>query len=76
MTVAGYSWDLYTGYNGAMRVYSFVAPNGPYNSFTADVKEFFNYLVKNESFPESQQYMLSKSDISTLAQAKRLLSLQ
>ncbi|KAK4041929.1 concanavalin A-like lectin/glucanase domain-containing protein [Parachaetomium inaequale] len=58
VTVAGYSWDLYTGYNGAMRVYSFVAPNGPYNSFTADVKEFFNYLVKNESFPESQQYML------------------
>lgn len=45
-----------------MRVYSFVVPaaKAPYNSFTADVKDFFNYLVKNESFPESQQYMLSK----------------
>jgi xyloglucan-specific endo-beta-1,4-glucanase len=60
--VAGYTWDLFTGYNGAMRVYSFVVPNGqPIYSFTADVKEFFNYLVKNYNFPESQQYMLSTS---------------
>lgn len=42
-------------------MYSFVVPNGkPINSFTADVKEFFNYLVKNHNFPESQQYMLSE----------------
>jgi xyloglucan-specific endo-beta-1,4-glucanase len=64
VTVAGYSWELYTGYNGAMRVYSFVAPKDPYYTFTADVKVFFDYLVKNESFPESEQYMLSKSLIS------------
>lgn len=59
--VAGYTWDLFTGYNGAMRVYSFVVPNGsPIYSFNADVKEFFNYLQTNQNFPESQQYMLSK----------------
>ncbi len=44
-----------------MRVYSFVVPAGsPIHSFNADVKEFFNYLVKNQNFPESQQYMLSE----------------
>jgi xyloglucan-specific endo-beta-1,4-glucanase len=59
--VAGYTWDLFTGYNGAMRVYSFVVPEGkPIYSFSADVKEFFKYLVQNYSFPETQQYMLSK----------------
>lgn len=57
--VAGYTWDLFTGYNGAMRVYSFVVPNGsPIYSFNADVKEFFNYLTTNQNFPASQQYML------------------
>lgn len=57
--VAGYTWDLFTGYNGAMRVYSFVVPEGkPIYSFGADVKEFFNYLVQNYSFPATQQYVL------------------
>lgn len=57
--VAGYTWDLFTGYNGAMRVYSFVVPNGsPIYNFNADVKEFFKYLVQNQNFPESQQYLL------------------
>lgn len=36
--LAGKTWDLWTGYNGAMRVYSFVPPAGQViRSFSADV---------------------------------------
>lgn len=42
-----------------MKVYSFLAVNGPLTSFTADVKLFFNYLASNQGFPASSQYMLS-----------------
>ncbi len=73
--VAGYTWDLFTGYNGAMRVYSFVVPKGnPIYSFTADVKEFFKYLVTNQNFPESQQYMLSELPRSVELPSLRVVS--
>lgn len=76
MKVAGYTWDLFTGYNGAMRVYSFVVPNGsPIYSFTADVKEFFNYLTTTQNFPASQQYMLSELARSAKLTKKPFLSL-
>ncbi|KAK0389966.1 hypothetical protein NLU13_3539 [Sarocladium strictum] len=56
--IAGYSWDLYTGWNGRMRVYSFLSAQGSLNFFSADVMLFFNYLTKNYQFPASRQYML------------------
>ncbi|TLD34344.1 hypothetical protein PspLS_01538 [Pyricularia sp. CBS 133598] len=59
VTIAGYTWELFTGWNGAMRVYSFLPPSGTsYNSFSADVKVFFDYLGKKYAFPASKQYML------------------
>ncbi|KAK8093182.1 Glycosyl hydrolase family 12 [Apiospora kogelbergensis] len=58
VNIAGHTWDLYTGFNGAMRVFSFLAVNGPINSFSADVKDFFNYLIQQQGFPVSNQYML------------------
>ena len=58
--LAGQSWDLYTGFNGAMRVFSFLAVNGPVNKFSADVKDFFKYLSQNQGFPASSQYLLSE----------------
>ena len=64
VTVAGRSWDLYFGYNGEMKVYSFLPPDdNPISDFSADVKEFFNHLTSTQSFPESTQYMLSESDL-------------
>lgn len=64
VTLAGYNWELYTGWNGAMRVYSFLPPaNESYHSFTADVKVFFDYLVDKYAFPADKQYMLSKSPL-------------
>jgi xyloglucan-specific endo-beta-1,4-glucanase len=59
VTLAGHTWDLWIGFNGAMRVYSFVAPS-PVQNFNADVKDFFNYLQTNQSFPASQQNLIGE----------------
>lgn len=65
VTLAGHSWDLYTGWNRAwnppQRVYSFLPANGAIiNSFSGDVMEFFRYLIASHSYPASSQYMLSE----------------
>ena len=60
VTLAGQSWKLYYGLNGSMKVYSFVYANGSLNSFSGDVKAFFNYLVNSWGFPASSQYLTSK----------------
>ncbi|KAB5540493.1 glycoside hydrolase family 12 protein [Coniochaeta sp. 2T2.1] len=57
VNVAGRSWDLWIGYNGAMRVYSFIAPS-PVKSFNADVKDFFKYLQTSQNFPASEQNLI------------------
>jgi xyloglucan-specific endo-beta-1,4-glucanase len=45
-----------------MKVFSFLTttPNSPYTTFTADIKLFFDYLTKNQSFPESTQNLIGK----------------
>ncbi|CAI6299057.1 unnamed protein product [Periconia digitata] len=59
VTIAGYTFDLYFGYNGSMKVYSFVrAGNNDIKSFKADVKLFFNYLVTNHQYPQSTQNLI------------------
>jgi xyloglucan-specific endo-beta-1,4-glucanase len=57
--VAGRSWDLYVGNNGNMKVFSFVAPS-PVNSFSADVKLFFNHIQSRQNFPMTRQNLLGK----------------
>lgn len=59
VTVAGQSWDLWIGMNGAMQVYSFIAPN-VVNDFSADAKEFYNYLEQAQSFPASSQNLIGE----------------
>jgi len=58
VNVAGQQWELWEGYNGAMHVYSFVAPQQR-NDFSADLKAFFNYLQQNKGFPASSQYLIT-----------------
>jgi xyloglucan-specific endo-beta-1,4-glucanase len=45
-----------------MKVYSFLTttPNSPYTNFSADVKLFFNYLTKNQQYPESTQNLIGE----------------
>jgi xyloglucan-specific endo-beta-1,4-glucanase len=56
-TIGGVSFKLYSGQNGAMTVYSFVAANET-TSFSGDLKAFYTYLGSSFSFPSSQ-YLLS-----------------
>ncbi|SPO05409.1 probable endoglucanase I precursor [Cephalotrichum gorgonifer] len=58
VNVAGRQWQLYDGYNGAMRVYSFVAPS-QVNNFQANLKEFFDHLSANHGYPANNQYLLT-----------------
>lgn len=62
VNIGGYNWDLYFGYNGAMKVYSFL-PSGDnaIYSFNGDIKHYFNHLTRNHEFPENNQYMLSET---------------
>ncbi|KAF4333493.1 murein transglycosylase [Fusarium beomiforme] len=58
VTIEGRSWDLWVGYNGSMKVFSFVAPS-PVTNFNSDVKQFFNYMANSQGYPASSQYLLT-----------------
>lgn len=66
VNVGGRSWTLWVGYNGSMKVFSFVAPS-PITNFSGNVKDFYNYLASSEGFPASSQNLISKSITSKLA---------
>ncbi|KAL4736700.1 concanavalin A-like lectin/glucanase domain-containing protein [Aspergillus similis] len=53
VTLGGVTWNLYSGPNGSMQVYSFVASSTT-ESFSADLMDFINYLVENQGLPTSQ----------------------
>lgn len=52
-TLAGASWKLYKGVNGAMTVFSFVATSSQ-TSFSGDLKTFLTYLTTNQGMSTSQ----------------------
>jgi xyloglucan-specific endo-beta-1,4-glucanase len=71
VNIAGYNWDLYSGPNGSMKVFSFLPSDGSWKlSFNADLKLFFNYLAQNQGFPASQQNLIGK-----LSQVVKTLSM-
>jgi xyloglucan-specific endo-beta-1,4-glucanase len=51
-TIAGSKWNLFKGPNGDTQVFSFVAQSN-IESFSADLKLFFNYLTSNEGVSTS-----------------------
>jgi len=56
--LAGHTWEVWVGYNGAMKVFSYIAPS-PVTSFSADVKAFFNHMTSVEAFPASSQNLIT-----------------
>lgn len=46
-TIGGVSWELWSGKNGNMHVYSFVA-SAPTKSFSGDLLDFFAYLEQQQ----------------------------
>jgi xyloglucan-specific endo-beta-1,4-glucanase len=64
VTISGYKFDLYYGLNGAMKVYSFLPPQGTtYNSFNADIKNFYKYLTQSQGFPQSTQNLIGMTTL-------------
>lgn len=55
--IAGVDWNLYKGPNGQMTVYSFLASSSV-NNFSGDMKEFFDFLVSDQGYDDSQ-YLIS-----------------
>ncbi|KAJ5788574.1 Glycoside hydrolase family 12 [Penicillium paradoxum] len=52
VNINGISWDVYVGPNGAMTVYSFVAPY-TVTSFSGDLLDFFTYLENDQGLSSS-----------------------
>lgn len=65
VTIEGNEWELFIGMNGAMQVYSFVAPS-PRNDFSGDAKQFYNHLESEQGFPVDSQNMVGKSAAQSL----------
>lgn len=52
--IAGYTWNLWSGPNANWHVYSFVSSTGDITNFSADLLEFFKYLIANQGVASSQ----------------------
>ncbi|KAI3332669.1 endoglucanase [Ustulina deusta] len=58
VTVGGKTWDLWIGYNGPMKVFSFVAPQD-ITTLEFDIKPFFTHITNNQGFPASSQHLIT-----------------
>ena len=54
-TIAGVKWSLYSGKNGNMTVYSFVASSTTTN-FSGDMLDFLKYLQSNQGLSSSRNW--------------------
>jgi len=55
ISLAGYTWNLYSGSNGANNVFSFLPSNGAWiTSFNGDLNVFLKYLTSNQGVSTSQ----------------------
>ncbi|VDB99564.1 unnamed protein product [Peniophora sp. CBMAI 1063] len=54
ITIAGHTWNLYSGSNGANAVFSFLPTSGVITSFSGDLMDFFSYLIDNQGLSSSQ----------------------
>ena len=57
ITVAGSTWDIWTGYNGTNNVYSFRRTANTSSVSNLDVKAFLTY-AQNDGFIQSSYYLL------------------
>ncbi|KAI1275235.1 endoglucanase [Xylaria sp. FL0933] len=58
VSVGGSNWDLWIGYNGPTKVFSFVAPSD-IATWESDVKPFFQHITDTQGFPASSQYLIT-----------------
>ncbi|KIP09317.1 glycoside hydrolase family 12 protein [Phlebiopsis gigantea 11061_1 CR5-6] len=61
LSLAGHTWNLYSGSNGANAVWSFLPTSGTITSFSGDLKTFFDYLTENEGISTSQYLVTAQA---------------
>ncbi|KAI0674322.1 concanavalin A-like lectin/glucanase [Trametes maxima] len=54
LSIAGHTWNLYNGSNGANAVWSFLPTSGTITSFSGDINAFLQYLTQHEGVSTSQ----------------------
>ncbi|KAI0634642.1 endocellulase [Trametes polyzona] len=54
INLAGHNWTLWKGPNANWEVLSFVSQDGDITNFSGDLKEFFDFIVKNYNVSPSQ----------------------
>lgn len=54
--IANEPWELFIGYNGETKVYSFVAPEER-PSWEGDVMSFFRHIERDCGFPAKEQHL-------------------
>ncbi|KAI2643615.1 endoglucanase [Xylaria nigripes] len=58
VTIGANTWELFVGYNGAMKVFSYVAATEA-TDLEFDVKPFFSHITDTQGFPAYQQYLIT-----------------
>ena len=58
VTIDGRKWELFVGNNGAMKVFSFVAPS-KVEDFDSDIVPFFDHMTQKYNFPAKKQHLIS-----------------
>ncbi|KAF8578203.1 glycoside hydrolase family 12 protein [Ramaria rubella] len=61
ISIAGHTWNLYTGSNGANNVFSFLPTSGTIPSFSGDIYAFFTYLIQHEGVASSQYLVTAQA---------------
>ncbi|KAI0635198.1 concanavalin A-like lectin/glucanase [Trametes polyzona] len=61
INLAGHTWNLYNGSNGANVVFSFLPTSGTITSFSGDIKEFLTYLTQHQGVSSSQYLVTAQA---------------
>ncbi|KAI9063623.1 glycoside hydrolase family 12 protein [Trametes sanguinea] len=61
LSIAGHTWNLYSGSNGANNVFSFLPTSGTITSFSGDIKAFLTYLTQHEGVSTSQYLVTAQA---------------
>lgn len=56
--IGGKEWELFVGFNGDMKVFSFVAPQET-KTFEEDLRPFFDHITSTQGFPAAEQHLIS-----------------
>jgi len=54
ISLAGHTWSLWRGPNANWQVLSFVSSSGDITTFSADLNEFFDYLIQHQGVAPTQ----------------------